>query len=294
MYRPTAISKFSGGGLMDIGLIQAGVDVIESSDFDPKATDSMLRNPQYFGNRVKTADIQNELVLDGPNADVAVFTYPCTKYSTIADIHGTRTGDHLFLHALRFVAVRGFEMFVVENVPGMKKFPIVMEAMTKLAGYYVTVFCPVQADYWVPQKRDRLIIIASKKPFTPSHPVKTTKRPTIKDILEVDPEYEMPDYVISRLAGEYRDRPIIVDPNNPAELAPTCVAHYAKDLGTRLVKWNNQWGARPFTVREYARLQGVPDDYIFLNERNDYRIIGNGVECHVGEWVGKNIMKYFN
>jgi DNA (cytosine-5)-methyltransferase 1 len=59
-----------------------------------------------------------------------VATYPCTKYSPIADIHGVRTGDDLFLHFFRHVAIRRPELYVVENVPGMKKFPIVMEAVT--------------------------------------------------------------------------------------------------------------------------------------------------------------------
>jgi DNA (cytosine-5)-methyltransferase 1 len=43
-----------------------------------------------------------------------------------------RTGDDLFLHFFRHVAIRRPELYVVENVPGMRKFPVVMEAMTKL------------------------------------------------------------------------------------------------------------------------------------------------------------------
>jgi hypothetical protein len=45
------------------------------------------------------------------------------------------------------------------NVPGMKKFPVVMEAMTKLPDYYVHVACPVKSSIWLSQKRDRLMII---------------------------------------------------------------------------------------------------------------------------------------
>lgn len=295
MYTPIATSWFSGGGLMDIGLQQGGVDIIQSLDYDAKAVASMRRNTKYFSHTVKEADITKELIGDHPDADVMVFTYPCTKYSTIADIHGTRTGDELFLHALRAIAVRRPEMFVVENVPGMRKFPIVMEAMSKLKGYYTHVVCPVSADNWLPQKRDRLIIFSTLKPFSPAHPERSSGRPLIKDILETDPEYSLPDYVVSRLQGKYRDMPIMVDPDNHDEIAPTCVAHYSKDRGTRLVKdKNTPHGVRSFTVREYARLQGVPDDYVFLNELNDYKIIGNGVAVDVGRWVGQNIIKYFN
>ena len=88
----------------------------------------------------------------------------------------------------------------------------------------------------------------------------------LRDILEDDPQIEIPDYVASRLNGAYRDRPIISDPERD-ELAPTCVAHYAKDLSTRLVRDGRfPHGVRPYTVREYGRLQGVPDTLIFFTE----------------------------
>lgn len=108
-----------------------------------------------------------------------VATYPRTKYSPIGDIHGVRTGDDLFLHFFRHVAIRRPELYVVENVPGMKKFPVV--------------------------------------------------------------------------------------------------------------------SVRPYTVREYARLQGVPDSFTFCGRNNDaYRMIGNGVSVPVGEWIGSAINRYFN
>ena len=117
----------------------------------------------------------------------------------------------------------------------------------------------------------------------------------MKDILEKNPEVEMPDYVIKRINGKYRDLPIIVDPDIPNVLAPTCVAHYSKDLSTRLVKDKKaKYGVRPFSIREYARLQGFPDDFIFENKRSSYKLIGNAVPVHMGKWVGSVAMKYFN
>lgn len=105
----------------------------------------------------------------------------------------------------------------------------------------------------------------------------------------------MPDYVIKRIKGGYRDLPIIVNPDENAAIAPTCVAHYAKDLSTRLVKdKNSKYGLRPFSVREYARLQGFPDDFIFENKRSSYRLIGNAVPVDMGKWIGDVAMRYFN
>jgi DNA (cytosine-5)-methyltransferase 1 len=116
----------------------------------------------------------------------------------------------------------------------------------------------------------------------------------LAEILEPDPAPHIPDYVGRRLAGAYRDRPIISDPER-GDIAPTCVAHYAKDLSTRLVADKRfPSGARPYTVREYARLQGVPDAFTFAGSgMAAYRMIGNGVSVPVGRWIGSEIRRYF-
>ena len=107
-------------------------------------------------------------------------------------------------------------------------------------------------------------------------------------------QVEMPEYVLRRIKGKYRDLPIVIDPDDTHALAPTCVAHYAKDLSTRLVKDpKSEHGVRPFSIREYARLQGFPDDFHFPNRRSSYRLIGNAVPVHMGEWVGREVMRYF-
>lgn len=294
-FRPTANGYFSGAGGMEIGLMQAGVIMRQSLDLDKDATNCMERNSHYFNHAILRRDIKDMTVLEQEESNIIVGTYPCTKYSTIADIHGTRTGDDLFLHFFRHVAIRRPDMYVVENVPGMKKFKVVMEAMTRLPDYYVNVFCPVDAENWLPQRRKRLILIGTRKPFFIQPPTAFSNRVRLKDLLEKNPEVEMPDYVLSRINGKYRDRPIIVDPEQPKAVAPTCVAHYAKDLGTRLVKdKTSKHGLRPFSVREYARLQGFPDDFHFENKRSSYRLIGNAVPVHMGRWVGEQAMKYFN
>src|SRR6266498_575475 len=115
-----------------------------------------------------------------------VATYPCTKYSPIGDIHGVRTGDDLFLYFFRHVAIRRPELYVVENVPGMKRFPVVMKAMTKLPDYYVHVACPVKSSTWLPQKRDRLIIIGSRRSFALREP-RAERAITLKEIVGLRP-----------------------------------------------------------------------------------------------------------
>lgn len=286
----TANSYFSGGGLFDLGLSFAGVDVVSSYEIDPYCCGVQARN---FDHEVVQVDISQKLVGDDREAHVMVFTYPCTKYSTMANISGTRTGEELYLHAFRHLALKQPEVFVLENVPGMRAFPLVMEAMTKLPGYYVTSFCPVQADTWLPQKRDRLIIIGSKKAFNWREP-KKMKGLRLIDIVEENPRVTWPKGIQQRMCGAYRDLPIISDPEK-GDIAPTCLAHYAKDKSTRLLKDRAfKMGVRPYSVREWARLQGVPDWFEFnCSDSQAYKMIGNGVPVPVGEWVGNELNRYF-
>lgn len=290
-YIPTAKSYFSGMGGMDLGLQNAGVKLIQSLELDKNACITLEQN---FDHKVLREDISQRMVLDQERSDIMVFTYPCTKYSAIADIHGTRTGDDLFLHSLRHLALERPDAYVVENVPGMKKFPIVMEAMSKLPDYYIQVFCPLNATSWLPQDRKRLIIIGTKRRM-PITPPENHRRVTIKDIIEDDPKYNIPQYLIDRMNGKYRDKPIIVDPEDTNAVAPTAVAHYSKDVSTRVLKdKSSPIGVRPFTPREYARLQGFPDSFWLPRNTEAYKQIGNAVPVPMAEWIGRELIKYFN
>jgi len=284
----TAKSYFSGAGGMDYGLIDARINIVQSYEIDKVCCETLRLN---FKHDIQEADITQITVLDQPPTDIIVGTFPCTRYSTIADIHGTRTGDDLFLHFFRHIALEQPEAYVVENVPGMRKFRVVMEALTRLPEYYVRIECPVNANMWLPQERKRLILFGTKKPFDNlEYPV--LGNPTrLKDILEKDPDINIPNYVFKRLNGGYRDRPIISDPENN-DIAPCCVAHYSKDVSTRLVKDGKI--IRPYTPREYARLQGFPDWYRFAgNDRDIYKQVGNAVAIHMGRWVGGELQRYF-
>lgn len=283
-------SYFSGGGLFDTGLFQAGIEIAQSFELDAKACEVQRANLPH---QVVQADISQKLVGDDAPCNVMAFTYPCTKYSTMADLHRTRTGDELFLHAFRHIALKKPDVYVVENVPGMRKFQIVMEAMTKLPDYYVQVICPVQASTWLPQDRPRLIIIGSKKRFS-WRPPEPQKRIELKDILEKDPEYKITKAMVNRMNGVYRDKPIISDPTK-GDIAPLCMAHYGKDKSTRMVvDKRSPIGVRPYTIREWMRLQGLPDWFkMDVPVTDAYKIVGNGVAVPVGRWVGEELKRYF-
>ncbi len=283
-------SYFAGAGLMDIGLQDAGLTIQQAFELDEAACKTYRHN---IGDHIKHCDITEQLVLEQDKCHGMVFTYPCTKYSTIGDIHGVRTGDDLFLHALRNLAIARPEFYIVENVPGMKAFPIVMEAMTKMPDYHIKMFCPVQTETWLPQRRDRLIIIGTEREFK-VRPPENTRPITLAEILEEEPKVTLPSAIKARMNGEYRDLPIISDPNK-GDIAPTCMAHYAKDKSTRLV-WDERFpmNVRPYSVREWARLQGLEDSFEFpVCDTEAYKQIGNGVPRYIALWAGREIVRYY-
>ena len=298
MYFPTLNSYFSGGGLGDIGFHNAGIRVQQSLELDPVAAQTLRKN---FDHTVIEEDISKVTAFEQFSADLHAFSYPCPFYSMASAINGSKTtrvkGDELFLHAFRMAALLQPEGFVVENVPRMKAFPVVMECFEKLPGYYTQIFCPVNAKEWLPQDRKRLILIATKRRFPISAPTGT--RPiTLAEIIEEAPDYDVPNYVRYRMEGKYRDKPVVCDPlgEKGRTIAPTCLANYGKAKGQRVViDRSHPLGYRPFTVREYARLQGVPDSFEFCgSEREQYSQIGNGIPTYLAEWVGREFVRYFN
>lgn len=284
----TAKSYFSGAGGMDQGLSEAGINILQSYEIDSKCCETLKSN---FKHEICQADISKITVLDQDEADVFVGTFPCTKYSTIANLHGTRSGDDLFLHFFRHIALARPEVYIIENVEGMKKFKIVMEALTKLPGYYVRVECPVNANMWLPQQRKRLIVIGTKKPFD-NFKYPECEPTKLRDIVENKPTINIPQYVYNRLNGKYRDKPIISNPFND-DIAPCCLAHYSSDVSTRMVQDGDL--VRPYTPLEYARLQGFPDSFKFSGSSSDkYKQIGNAVAVPMARWIGEQVQRYFN
>ena len=52
---------------------------------------------------------------------------------------------------------------------------------------------------------------------------------------------------------------------------------------------------RPFTVREYARIQSFPDDWVFAGSLSDqYKQIGNAVPVNLAKALGEQIVSCLN
>lgn len=91
----TANSYFCGAGLLDVGLQHAGINIGQAFELDADACKTYRANHAH---KLIEGDICNQLVLEQDACDLMVFTYPCTKYSRMADIHGTRNGDEIICY----------------------------------------------------------------------------------------------------------------------------------------------------------------------------------------------------
>jgi site-specific DNA-cytosine methylase len=74
----TAKSYFSGAGGMDLGMIEAGIHILESYEIDSKAVGTLKNNFEHTTNQ---SDITQITVLDQQDADVYIGTFPCTRYN---------------------------------------------------------------------------------------------------------------------------------------------------------------------------------------------------------------------
>ncbi len=193
--------------------------------------------------------------------------------------------------------------------------------------YTVTVELVNAADYGVPQKRERVVFIGSRDGFQISMPppmfvnvedMFTPKWRTLGDALgglhedkpEIIPFSESRKKYLRLLTagqnwrnlpkdllpeamggafssgggkvGFYRrlsfDRPSPTVPTSPVQKS-TCICHPTE--------------LRPLSVREYARVQQFPDDWIFEGSiAAKYRQIGNAVPVGLGYQIGRSILKY--
>ena len=73
----TAKSYFSGAGGMDLGMIQAGIKIIESFEIDHKAVGTLKNN---FKHKINQSDITQITVLDQQDADIYYIKYGYSTY----------------------------------------------------------------------------------------------------------------------------------------------------------------------------------------------------------------------
>ena len=166
----SAIDLFCGIGGLTNGLKNAGIEVLAGIDFDKSCKFAYESNndAQFIGEDVSKITGKDLNVIWGENKiKILVGCAPCQPFSTHSNkVKDKENGDkwNLLNEYLRLVEETETLVLSMENVPNLSNKDIFSNFVTRLTelGYFVSyknVFCP---DYGIPQKRRRLVLLASK------------------------------------------------------------------------------------------------------------------------------------
>jgi DNA (cytosine-5)-methyltransferase 1 len=193
----TSIDLFCGGGGFSLGLEQAGIRTVAAVDFDPRAMDVFRANFPHVTHAYcadLTALPPSELAqrIGADRVDVVVGGPPCQGFSQVRQRdganHGPRLIDdprrHLYREFLKYVGHFRPSYFVMENVLGIRsaeggRYYTAVHAAARALGYRVFGQVVKAAEFGVPQKRQRQLIIGTRHDvprllhrgmLLPSHP----------------------------------------------------------------------------------------------------------------------------
>lgn len=301
-------SLFSGAGGLDLGLVKAGHEIVWANDIFLDAVETYRMN---IGDHVDTRDISDISSNDIPNADVVVGGFPCQGFSVA---NWGRTVDdsrnRLYREMVRVVFDKQPMFFVAENVKGLVslgKGEVLRYIVRDFAeaGYSTSWAVLNSADYGVPQKRMRFVMLGVRNDLcsessvfppksTHQSPEAKQRQPELADWLSVgkalahipEPEDapEIPNHDYSRYKlrfnGHIGHRRI--DPNVPA---PTVTGRGDEKGG--VVVLHHPKNHRRMSARELATVQSFPDNFVFHGTKSSvYRQVANAVPPLLGEAIG--------
>jgi len=251
-----------------------------------------------------------------PDHDILLAGFPCQPFSiagvskkkSLGREHGfkDRKQGNLFFDIVRILKKKRPKAFLLENVKNLKShdggrtYQVIESALQNL-DYNLFAKVIDAADY-VPQHRERIIIVGFRKDIFPEiefeFPDAEARKTDIADILEkdVDRKYTLSDKLWKYLrdyAKKHREKGngfgfgLI----NPAEdsTTRTLSARYYKDGSEILIKQHRK-NPRRLTPRECARLMGFPDNFkIPVSDNQAYKQFGNAVVIPVIEAVAKEM-----
>lgn len=317
MYK--VVSLFAGCGGCDQGIIgnftfnkkkykKLPFELVYAMDIDQKALNTHKLN--FKGAEIKCGDICETDTAEIPDCDIVIGGFPCQSFSTVnptKDPFDDRA--NLYKQMVRVVKEKQPKVFIAENVKGLMTlhkgeiFKKVCSAFED-AGYDLFYKLLNAADYGVPQRRERVIIVGFRKDLNvsfefpkPTHEGKWTPLSVAVPQLAIDEQ----KYYFSQRAVEGMKN---AKPNMKRGLwqkldepCLTVTSHLAKvSLNSRdpvlLVDAEKELYRR-FTPREAARIQSFPDEFEFAGSETDaYRQIGNAVPPVLFWNVCKKVSEY--
>lgn len=324
MYK--SIDLFAGIGGIRLGFDQAFKNNIETvfvCEWDQKAVETYKAN---FGETNIAGDITKIDEKDVPSHDILLAGFPCQAFSLAGQRKGFEDArGTLFFDVARIAKYHKPKIIFAENVKNLlnhdkgRTFKTIKRILNDL-GYVVFYKILNSKDFGVPQNRERIYIVAFREDIAPNKfvfPKKTDESKVIMDIIEekeTSPKYYLSDVYLESLrrhkkrheskgngfgyeirdlnsiagtivcGGMGRERNLIID-KRLTDFTP--VTHIKGNINREYI--------RKMTPREWARLQGFPDDFKFVvADTHLYKQFGNTVTVPVIKAIAENIKKYLN
>ena len=314
----TSADLFCGAGGMAKGFEMAGFNQICGLDWFKEAGMTYRHNfthPLIEGD-ITQSDVKDKFInlvkekLKGKNLTVLSGGFPCQGFSMSGNRIVEDRRNSLYKDMLEIIKELQPEFIVAENVKGLRSMlkgkveDKIKDDIRKL-GYTVNVTVLNSADYYVPQKRERVIFIANrigKKNYHPAPLLESdsyiTTREAIEDLMELADNPK-----INHVRTKHND-----DMKERLALVPEGKSLYDKYSDSwKKCPWNeasctikeNHGGVnihpiqpRVITVREMARLQSFPDTFIFKGSKSKQMVqIGNAVPPFLAKAIALSIKK---
>jgi DNA (cytosine-5)-methyltransferase 1 len=325
------VSLFSGAGGLDLGFHQAGFETIFANEYDKTIWDTFEHN---FPN----TKLDKRSIVDLPSSDVPdsigiIGGPPCQSWSEAGAGRGINDKrGQLFYEYIRILKEKEPLFFLAENVSGIllerhkEAFDNILKEFKSL-NYNVSYFLLDANDFGVPQNRKRVIIVGyhkkMNKAFSP--PKTITPKKTLKDAIwdlrlakpAKEKNYTNGNEKLSALNHEYMnggfstiymsrnrvrswDEPsfTIQAGGRHAPLHPQAPKMKFIEQNKRIFAPGKEDLYRRLSVRECARVQTFPDDFLFKYENiaNGYKMIGNAVPVefakHLASVIYKDVSEY--
>lgn len=310
-------SLFCGCGGTDVGLLGGfdflgkyynsnSMEIVYANDIDDNACKIFKEN---FGITPDNRDIREVKTEEIPEFDILTGGFPCQSFSIVAQ-NPKRLGvkderGKLFFEMCRILRERQPKCFIAENVKGIltankrSAFPLILKEFEE-SGYDVQYQILNSADYGVPQKRERVIIVGFRKDLniTFSFPKAAiedeTKYTPLKTVIEkrVDEKYFFSERAVAGMMKkrESMNKGRAQDINKPCNTVGAHLAKVSLNSTDPVLMEGERY--RRFTPREVARIQSFPDDFELIgSEAAQYRALGNAIPPVMFWYVAKAVSK---
>ncbi|MBY0379937.1 MAG: DNA cytosine methyltransferase [Burkholderiales bacterium] len=324
------LELFAGAGGLALGLEMSGFESLGLVELDKHAGSTLrLNRPNWnvFNMDIRdfNLDLNNYIKMDS-EIDLISGGFPCQPFSYAGMRLGLQdTRGTLFFEFANIVQKLQPKMLLAENVRGLKTHNDgkTLETILKSfydIGYNVQYKILNANNYDVAQKRERMVIIGIRKdlPNTYKYPEPSTNKLVLQDVLKDVPLSEGAKYSENKRkilelippGGCWRDLP-----ENIAKeyLGGSYFLCGGKTGMARRIAWHEPSltltcspaqkqterchpdEIRPFTVREYARIQSFPDTWEFCGSMlTKYKQIGNAVPVNMAKHIGLSIINCLN